>query len=82
MESSPNMLGLKDRNSNGLFDKKELSYWLMENRRMMRKQESDTMFGEMDSDNNTRISLPEFQTNSNKIKWSSIGRFIDIKEEL
>lgn len=76
------MLGLKDRNSNGLFDKKELSYWLMENRRMMRKQESDTMFGEMDSDNNTRISLPEFQTNSNKIKWSSIGRFIDIKEEL
>ena len=76
------MLGLKDRNSNGLFDKKELSYWLMENRRMMRKQESDTMFGEMDSDNNTRISLPEFQINYNKIKWSSIGRFIDIKEEL
>jgi len=79
---SPNMLGLKDRNSNGVFDKKELGYWLMENRRLMRRLESDNVFQEMDADKNTRVSLPEFQSNSNSIKWSSIGRFIDIKEEL
>jgi Ca2+-binding EF-hand superfamily protein len=76
------MLGLKDRESNGVFEKKELSYWLMENRRLMRRQESDTIFLQMDSDKNTRISLSEFEGNSHRIKWSSIGRFIDIKEEL
>lgn len=81
-KDTPNMLGLKDRNNNGIFEKKELSYWLMENRRMMRRKEADSLFAAIDSDNNTRISLPEFQSNSNKIKSSSIGRYIDIREEL
>ena len=82
IKEEPNMLGLKDRNGNGIFEKKELSYWLMENRRLMRKKESEGLFKDMDSDGNTRVSLPEFRSNSNKIRWSSIGRFIDIKEEL
>lgn len=82
MRGEPNMLGLKDRNNNGVFEKKELSYWLMENRRMMRRQESEGLFREMDTDGNSRISLKEFRSNSSKIRWSSIGRFIDIKEEL
>eukprot|EP00116_Pleurobrachia_bachei_P007711 sb/3467973/ len=47
----------------GVLSTRELGYWLMENRRLNTRLQSDEVFSKLDSDHNTRVSYTEWQRN-------------------
>ena len=74
------LLGLHDTNQDGILDKRELGFWCMENRQLIHRKQSDSIFSKLDSDGNSRVSLKEFTDNSHLIRNSIIG--FSMREEL
>ena len=75
------MLGLHDTDRDGVLNTRELGYWLMENRRLNTRLQSDDVFSKLDSDGNTRVSYTEWQRNIDHVRDSVVGS-IYAKDEL
>ena len=73
MHDSANLLGLHDTDSDGALSRRELGFWLMENRRLNNQRQSDEVFDRLDGDGNTRVSYSEWQSNIQVVRDSVVG---------
>ena len=74
------LLGLHDNYQDGVLDDKELGDWVMGNRKLIRKEEAEELFSQMDTDGNGKMDFTEFENGVGLVKGSSVG--IHIREEL